>query len=148
MSRSPPGRMQPHLRARSSLSDRRCKSQSVLAIRPARHSAPLRLSIFARPHEVGLIDSWRADSQSLSMARSRNYPMCKNSTRYNRTRNFGLCGDAEGKKIGKIYLQVGITTKADFVFTQPRPSADMSPLAFMLGSAANTCRVPRPMRSS
>jgi hypothetical protein len=31
--------------------------------RPVRHSAPLHLSIFARPHEVGLVDSWGADSQ-------------------------------------------------------------------------------------
>ena len=27
---------------------------------------------------MGLVDSWRADSQSQSMARSRNYPMCQN----------------------------------------------------------------------
>jgi hypothetical protein len=43
------------------------------------------LSIIARPHEVGL-DSWRADSQSLSMARARNYPMCKNAKNRNATR--------------------------------------------------------------
>ena len=30
-----------------------------------------------RPHEVGPVESWRADSQSLSMARSRNYPMLR-----------------------------------------------------------------------
>jgi transposase len=29
---------------------------------------------------VGLVDSWRADSQSLSMAQSRNYLMCKNAS--------------------------------------------------------------------
>jgi hypothetical protein len=34
--------------------------------------------MFARRHEVGLVDPWRADSQGLSMARSRNYPMCEN----------------------------------------------------------------------
>jgi hypothetical protein len=28
---------------------------------------------------VGLVDTWRADSQSLSMALARNYPMCENS---------------------------------------------------------------------
>src|SRR5437016_10674266 len=27
---------------------------------------------------MSLVDSWRADSQSRSMARSRNYPMCEN----------------------------------------------------------------------
>ena len=32
------------------------------------------------------------------MAPTRNYPMCKNSRRYNRTRNFGLYGHAESKK--------------------------------------------------
>src|SRR4029078_7280662 len=30
--------------------------------RPVRHSTPLPLSIVARPHEAGLIRSWRADS--------------------------------------------------------------------------------------
>src|SRR4029079_17984543 len=30
--------------------------------RPIRHSTPLSLSIVARPHEAGLIRSWRADS--------------------------------------------------------------------------------------
>ena len=36
------------------------------------------------------------------MAPTRNYPMCKNSTRYNRTRNFGLYGHAESKKTQKF----------------------------------------------
>ena len=54
---------------------------------------------------MGLVVSWRADSQSLSMAQSRNYPMCKNSARYNRTRNFGLCGDVEGKKTEKFVFR-------------------------------------------
>ena len=31
--------------------------------------------------------------------------MCKNSTRYNRTRNFGLCGDVEGKKTEKFVFR-------------------------------------------
>jgi len=31
---------------------------------------------------VSLIDSWRADSQSLSMALARNYTMCKNADAY------------------------------------------------------------------
>src|SRR4030088_2217636 len=48
---------------RSFLSDRRCRSLSASAIRPIQHSAPLRLSMIARPHEVSLVDSWRADSQ-------------------------------------------------------------------------------------
>jgi hypothetical protein len=32
------------------------------------------------------------------MAPTRNYPMCKNSERYNRTWNFGLYGHAESEK--------------------------------------------------
>jgi hypothetical protein len=35
---------------------------------------------------VSLIDSWRADSQSLSMALARNYPMCENTKTLNRDR--------------------------------------------------------------
>ena len=31
---------------------------------------------------MSLIDSWRADSQSLSMALARNYTMCKNADAY------------------------------------------------------------------
>ena len=58
------------------------------------------------------------------MAPTRNYPMCENSTRYNRTRNFGLYGHAESKKNAKICLPLGITTKSDFVFAQPRPITD------------------------
>src|SRR5262249_12739635 len=34
--------------------------------------------MIARPHEAGLVDSWRADSPSRSVARARNYPMCEN----------------------------------------------------------------------
>src|SRR5262249_20995099 len=79
MRRLPPGWMQPSLRARSFLSDRRCRSLSASATRPVRHSAPLRLPMIARSH-VGLVGSWRADSQSLNMARSRNYPMCENTS--------------------------------------------------------------------
>src|SRR5262249_1769029 len=79
MRRSPPGWMQLLLRARSFLSDRRCKSLSASATRPVRHSAPLRLSMIARSHEVGLVDSWRPNSPLLGMARSRNYPMVQKS---------------------------------------------------------------------
>src|SRR6478672_6034362 len=70
----------PLLRARSFRFDRRRRSLSVSATRPVRHSAPLRLSMIARSHEVDLVDTWRADSQSLSVARlARNYPMCQNA---------------------------------------------------------------------
>jgi len=36
--------------------------------------------MIARSHEVDLVDTWRADSQSLSVARlARNYPMLQKS---------------------------------------------------------------------
>src|SRR6266446_1532752 len=66
-------------RAGPSPFDPRCRSLSASATRLVRHSAPLRLSMIARLYEVGLVDSWRADSLSRSMARSRNYPMLQNS---------------------------------------------------------------------
>ena len=43
-------------------SDPTRRSMSASTIRPVRHSIPLPLSIVARPHEAGLIRSWRADS--------------------------------------------------------------------------------------
>ena len=39
------------------------------------------------------------------MAPARNYPMCKNSTRYNRTRNFWLYGHTESKKTQKFVFR-------------------------------------------
>ena len=39
------------------------------------------------------------------MAPTRNYPMCKNSRRYNRTRNFGPYGRAESKKTQKFVFR-------------------------------------------
>jgi len=39
------------------------------------------------------------------MAPTRNYPMCENSRRYNRTRNFGLYGHAESKKTQKFVFR-------------------------------------------
>src|SRR3954463_16345127 len=38
------------------------RSMFASTTRPVRHSTPLPLSIVARPHEAGLILSWRADS--------------------------------------------------------------------------------------
>src|SRR5438093_7571778 len=60
---------------------------SLQGERLVQHSAPLQFSMIARPHEVGLVDSWRTDSQSRSMARSRNYPMCENSSACRARRN-------------------------------------------------------------
>jgi hypothetical protein len=53
-------------------------------------------------------------------------PVCKNSRRYNRTRNFGLYGTEN--KTQKFYLPLGITIKSDFISTKtlsgPRHSDD------------------------
>src|SRR6478736_3475647 len=41
------------------------RSMFASTTRPVRHSIPLPLSIAARPHEAGLLRSWRADSLAL-----------------------------------------------------------------------------------
>src|SRR5262249_46679381 len=46
------------------------RSMSASTTRPVRHNVPSQLSIFARPHQHGLIRSWRADSLCLRVARS------------------------------------------------------------------------------
>src|SRR5947207_13542015 len=45
--------------------------------RPVRHSIPLPLSIVGRPHEAGLIRSWRADSLALVWLDPGITPCCK-----------------------------------------------------------------------
>src|SRR6516164_3466907 len=89
MPQSPPGRKELPLRALSFLFDRRCKSLLASTTHPVPHSAPLQSSVVTGPMRRAIVDFRRADSLSLSVARARNYPMCKNSTRYDRTRNFG-----------------------------------------------------------
>src|SRR5262249_11165472 len=95
-------------------------------------SSPTYCSIAAlhdcKPHEVGLVDSWRADSQSLSMARARNYPMCKNSTRYDRTRNFGLYGRAESKKTQKFVFRSALRPNQISFSHGPDPERTSKPL--------------------
>jgi len=66
------------LRAQSFPSDQQCRSLLASEKRPIRHNAPLQLSLSLRGSKVSLIDTWRADSRSLSMALVRNYPMCEN----------------------------------------------------------------------
>jgi hypothetical protein len=44
---------------------------------PVRHSTPLPLSIVARPHEAGLLRSWRADSVALVWLDLGITPCCK-----------------------------------------------------------------------
>src|SRR4029453_13228192 len=80
MLRSLPDQNEPLLHVESFLSDQQCRSLLASAIRPVRHNAPLQLSYHCKAQEVSLIDSWRADSQSFSMALARNYPMCENPT--------------------------------------------------------------------
>jgi hypothetical protein len=53
--------------------------QIAVSFSAVQHNAPLQLSSHCKAQGVRLIDSWRADSQSFSMAPARNYPMCENS---------------------------------------------------------------------
>jgi hypothetical protein len=50
---------------------------SASTIRPVRHRIPLPLSIVARPHEVGLIRSWRADCLAFVWLDPGITPCCK-----------------------------------------------------------------------
>src|SRR3974390_3221396 len=63
---------------RSIPSDLRRRSTSASTTRPVQHNVPSQLSIVARPHQAGLIRSWRADSLCPCLARSRNYSMLQN----------------------------------------------------------------------
>src|SRR5262245_8033507 len=95
MLRSLPDQNEPLLRVESFLSDQQCRSLLASAIRPVLHHAPLQLSCPCKAQEVSLIVSWRADSESLSMALARNYPMCENPKR--RSRNVCSCTAVGGK---------------------------------------------------
>src|SRR5712671_1732723 len=53
------------------------RSMSASTIRPVRHSIPLPLSIIARPHQAGLIRSWRADSLAFVWLDPGITPCCK-----------------------------------------------------------------------
>src|SRR6516164_10358312 len=55
---------------------------SASTTRPVQHSAPLLLSIFARPHQNGLISCWRADSLGLCLARDPGITPCCKSRRF------------------------------------------------------------------
>src|SRR3974390_3132594 len=86
MPRSLPDQTEPLPPVESFLSDQQCRSLSASAIRPVRHNAPLQLSCHCKAQGVSLIDSWRADSQSLSMALARNYTMCEKAKMLDRDR--------------------------------------------------------------
>src|SRR5215831_10630026 len=91
MLRSLPDQNEPLLHAESFLFDQQHRSRLALGIRPVRHTAPLQLSCHCRAQGVSLIDSWRADSESLSMGLARNYPMCEKSNRcYNSARESAI----------------------------------------------------------
>src|SRR6266850_6583828 len=53
------------------------RSMFASTTRPVRHSTPLPLSIVARPHEAGLLRSWRADSLALVWLDPGITPCCK-----------------------------------------------------------------------
>src|SRR5882757_2096325 len=56
--------------------------------RPVRHSIPLPLSIVGRPHEAGLIRSWRADSLAFVWLDPGITPCCKSLFGGGRTKYF------------------------------------------------------------
>src|SRR5260370_30586511 len=118
---------------------------SASTTRPVQYSAPLLLSIFARPHQDGLMRSWRADSLRLRRARSRNYPMlqkspprgcrikiCNNRIGANGFLNqrCALTPDLESilrTQTGKILLQHDLP-QADMPILVPRTDAALSPV--------------------
>jgi hypothetical protein len=53
------------------------RSMFASTTRPIRHNTPLSLSIVARPHEAGLLGSWRADSFALVWLDPGITPCCK-----------------------------------------------------------------------
>src|SRR5258708_31877695 len=53
------------------------RSMFASTTRPVRHSTPLPLSIVARPHEAGLLRSWRADPLAFVWLDPGITPCCK-----------------------------------------------------------------------
>jgi hypothetical protein len=80
--RSPQGLNRPRPLARPTPSDPPRRSMSASTIRPVRHSIPLPLSIVARPHEAGLIRSWRADSLAFVWLYPGITPCCRSRLRW------------------------------------------------------------------
>src|ERR1700684_689934 len=68
MKRSPQDQSRPRPLARSIPPGSPRRSMSASTTRPVQHNIPLSLSIVERPHEAGLICSWRADSLCLCLA--------------------------------------------------------------------------------
>src|SRR6202035_5886890 len=75
--RSPQDLNRPRPLARPTPSGPPRRSTSASTTRPVRHSIPLPLSIVARPHEGGLIRSWRADSLAFVWLDPGITPCCK-----------------------------------------------------------------------
>jgi len=78
MQRSPQARNRLLLLARLIQPGSPHRSMSASTTRPVQHNAPSLLSIFARPHQDGLMRCWRADSLGLCLARDPGItPCCK-----------------------------------------------------------------------
>src|SRR6516164_3654306 len=77
MQQSRRGRNQLSLLARPILSRSPHRSMSASSTRPVPRSIPSLLSIAARPHEDGLISSWRADSLAFVWLDPGITPCCK-----------------------------------------------------------------------
>src|SRR6266850_7643337 len=75
--RSPQDLNRPRPLARPTPSGPPRRSMFASTIRPVRHSIPLSLSIVARPHEAGLIRSWKADSLAFVWLDLGITPCCK-----------------------------------------------------------------------
>src|ERR1700741_2253320 len=85
---SPQDRSRPRPLARPSPPDPPHRLMSAPTTRPVRQSIPSSLSIVARPHEAGLIRSWRADSLAFVWLDPGITPCCK--SRGARDWSFGL----------------------------------------------------------
>src|ERR1700759_4872053 len=74
---SPQDRRRPRPLARPSPPDPPHRLMSAPTTRPVRQSIPSSLSIVARPHEAGLLHSWRADSLAFVWLDPGITPCCK-----------------------------------------------------------------------
>jgi hypothetical protein len=76
------------------------------------------------------------------MAPTRNYPMCKNSRRYNRTRNFGLYGHAESKKTQKFVFRSALRPN-QILFSHDQDPFETCPMSYgrttAIGHASGSC---------
>src|SRR5580700_11254182 len=76
------------------------------------------------------------------MAPTRNYPMCKNSAGYNRTRNFGLYGHAESKKTQKFVFRSALRPNQISFLHDQDPNATSASYSTSLSSCAKSLSGP------